>query len=178
MLAGTPTPNCSAAQGKAQNESCLIQDEPEAAGGNETRPSIQARLLVAAGEQEDLRPIFASAYQAAPKEDTSPARTREDEAKALLLACCYQEAQPHYPVSTPLLHACSVDDDAGARLPILFQDWVTLIERYWVSSGERRSASQAATCRMRHRQGPKKIRRRSSCYYQERGRAPSSSWLR
>ena len=41
-------------------------------------------------------------------------------------------------IDTPL-HACGVDDDTGAS--ILFQEWVTSIERYWVTSGERRSYS-------------------------------------
>ena len=38
-------------------------------------------------------------------------------------------------IDTPL-HACGVDDDTGAS--ILFQEWVTSIERYWVTSGEQR----------------------------------------
>src|ERR1035438_9679443 len=40
------------------------------------------------------------------------------------------------------LHACGVDDDAGPAAPILCQAWVTSIERYWVTSGERRRPHQ------------------------------------
>ena len=51
------------------------------------------------------------------------------------------------------MHACGVDDDVGLQSPILFQVWVTSIERYWVTSGLFRNfdAAQSAKTSYRYR---------------------------